>query len=58
MKTIAFYRVYKELTDSKGNVVHKTPSCRCKDYKTAAMRARVWGGGVYAVYTDGTENRL
>ena len=58
MKSIAFYRVYKELTDSSGNVVHKTPSCSCKDYKTAAMRARVWGGSVYVVYTDGTENRL
>ena len=56
--TTAFYRVYRELTDENGNVVHKTPSCACKDYKTAAMRARVWGGAIYAVNKDGTETRI
>lgn len=56
--TIAFYKVYRELTDEKGNVLHKTPSCACRDYKTTQMRARVWGGTVYAIYTDGAETRL
>lgn len=58
MKNVKFYKVYRELTDNNGNVVHKTPNCSCGNYKTAAMRARVWGGAVYAVYDDGTEARL
>ena len=57
MKKIKGYRIYKELTDNNGNVVHKRPLAWTGSQKNACTHARVWGGTVYTVYEDGTEER-
>ena len=58
MKKIKGYRVYKELTDNHGNIVHKRPLAHTGSIKNAHIHARVWGGAVYIVYDDGTEERV
>ena len=63
MKRLLGYRVYKELTDNNGNVVHKTPSARTGSFSKACAHARVWSNGVmpmgvYEVYSDGSEKRV
>lgn len=56
LKSVAFYRVYKERV--KQGIVHKIPITSCNDYKSALSRAALYGGHVYAVYTDRSEKRL
>lgn len=56
------YRVYKELTDKSGEVVHKTPIARCGNLSTALAHARVWSNGwpmgVYEIKADGAEVKV
>ena len=63
MKKIVAYRVYKELTDNNGVVVHKRPMARMGKESIAFSYARTWSNGVmpngvYAIYDDGTEERI
>ena len=58
MRKVKDYLVYKELTDNNGNVVHKRPLAWSGSLKNATTHARVWGGAVYTVFEDGTEERL
>lgn len=63
MKKILGYRVYKELTNNDGEVVHKTPVARSGNLKNACTHARSWANGilpmgVYEVYADGTERKV
>ena len=58
LKSIAFYRVYKERVIREFGTIHKIPITSCNDYKSAQSRAAEYGGHVYAVYTDRTEKRL
>ena len=58
LKSVAFYRVYKERVKRGVGIIQKTPITSCNDYGTAVMRAAVEGGQVYAVYTDRTEKRI
>jgi hypothetical protein len=58
-----FYRVFKELTDNNGKVVHKTPIASTGDFKIACRHARAWSNGVmpmgvYEIHADGTEKRV
>ena len=56
------YRVYKELTNEKGEVVHKCPMCRCTKLSVAMSQARVWSNGwpmgIYEIMADGTEVKV
>lgn len=56
------YRVYKELTDENGKVVHKTPVCSTSTLKMACSMARTNAGlgevGIYEVSADGTETKI
>ena len=53
------YRVYKLLTDEKGNIVHRTPVVRCGSLKVAESYARTcsngWPTAVYKINNDGSE---
>lgn len=50
------YRIYKELTDECGNVVHKVPVARTNSLKNAVTHAKVWGNGwqmgIYEIKAD------
>ena len=56
------YRVYKELTDNNGNVVHKMPVCSTSTLKLACSMARTNAGlgevGIYEIHEDGTETKI
>lgn len=56
-----FYRVYKELTDDNGNIVHKCPICSCNTLKMARSYARTNAGlgevGIYEV-ENGVETKI
>lgn len=56
------YRVYKLLLNTRGEVVHKTPLCRCARLSVAQAQARVWSNGwpmgIYEIKPDGTEVRV
>ena len=56
------YRVYKELYDNEGNIVHKTPVCSPHSLKLAYSMARTNAGigpvGVYEIKPDGTEQKI
>lgn len=56
------FRVYKLLTNEKGEIVHKTPVARCGSLKVALSHAKVWSNGwpmgVYKINDDGTEVRV
>ena len=56
------YRVYKELINDKGEVIHKCPVCRCSKLNVAISHARVWANGwpmgVYQIMPDGTEVKV
>ena len=53
------YRVYRLLTDEKGNIVHRTPVVRCGSLKVAESYARTSSNGcptaVYKINNDGSE---
>ena len=56
------YRVYKELIDNEGNIVHRTPVCSTSTLKMAYSMARTNAGigpvGIYEIKPDGTEVRV
>lgn len=56
------YRVYTELTDNEGNIVHKTPVCSTSTLKMAYSMARTNAGlgtvGIYEIKQDGTEVKI
>lgn len=56
------YRVYRELRNNEGEVIHKTPMCRCAKLEVAVMRARVWSNGwptgIYQLMPDGAEVKV
>ena len=56
------YRVYRLLTDGKGNIVHKTPVVRCGSLKIAESYARTasngWPMGIYYIDNRGVETRI
>lgn len=56
------YRVYKELYDNEGNIVHKTPVCSTTTLKLACSMARTNAGlgpvGIYEVKPDGSEQKI
>ena len=56
------YRVYKELYDDNGNIVHKMPVFSTKTLKFACSMARTNAGigpvGIYEVKPDGTEVKV
>jgi len=56
------YRIYKELTNEKGEVIHKTPVARCAKLNIAVSHARVWSNGhpmgIYEIMPDGTEVKI
>ena len=51
MKKLIGYRVYKALTDNKGNIVHKTPIGFAKTMQ-GARALRVSGGGLTSVVIE------
>jgi len=59
---MTMYRVYKELYDNDGNVVHKIPVCRTMTLKMAYSMARTNAGlgpvGIYKVKEDGSEVKV
>ena len=56
------FRVYKELTDDNGNIVHKMPVCSTTTLKMAFSMARTNAGlgpvGIYEIHPDGTETKI
>lgn len=56
------YRVYKELYDNEGNIVHKMPVCSTSTLKLACSMARTNAGfgdvGIYEIMPDGTEIKI
>lgn len=56
------YRVYKELYDDNGNIVHKCPICSTSTLKMAFSMARTNAGigpvGIYEIHPDGTETKV
>lgn len=56
------YRVYKELYDNNGNIVHKMPVCSTSTLKRACSMARTNAGigpvGIYEIMPDGTEVKV
>ena len=56
------YRVYKELTNENGEVVHKMPVCSTTTLKMAFSMARTNAGlcevGIYEINADGTETKI
>lgn len=56
------YRVYKELTNENGEVVHKMPVCSTTTLKMACSMARTNAGfgevGIYEINADGTETKI
>ena len=56
------FRVYKLLTNEKGEIVHKTPIARCAKLNVAVSHARVWSNGhpmgIYEIKPDGSEARV
>lgn len=56
------YRVYKELYDDNGRIVHKMPVCSTKTLKMAYSMARTNAGigpvGIYEVHPNGTETKV
>lgn len=63
MKKTIGYRIYKELTDNQGNIVHRCPFARTGNLGTAIGYARAWSNGampmgIYEMYSDGTERRV
>ena len=56
------YRVYKELVDNNGKVIHKTPVARCAKLSVAVSHACVWSNGwpmgIYEIKPDGTEVKV
>ena len=56
------YRVYTELYDDNGNIVHKTPICSTSTLKLACSMARTNAGlfpvGIYEIKPDGTEIKV
>ena len=56
------FRVYTELYDDNGNVIHKTPICSTSTLKLAYSMARTNAGlmpvGIYEVKKDGTEVKI
>ena len=56
------YRVYKELYDDEGNIVHKTPVCSTSTLKLAESMARTNAGigpvGIYEINFDGSETKI
>lgn len=56
------YRVYKELTNENGEVVHKMPVCSTATLKMACSMARTNAGfgqvGIYEINADGTETKI
>ena len=61
-RMISMYRVYRLLTDEKGNIVHRTPVVRCGSLQVAESYARTcsngWPMGIYKVEQDGSEMRV
>lgn len=53
------FRVYKELINERGEVIHKTPVASCAKLNIAISHARVWSNGwtmgIYKIMPDGTE---
>ena len=58
MRKVKGYRIYRELNDNEGNVVHKTPIAWSGSLKNAVVHARTWGGVVDTVFDDGAEERF
>lgn len=56
------FRVYTELYDDNGNVIHKTPICSTKTLKMACSMARTNAGlmpvGIYEIKADGSEIKI
>lgn len=56
------YRVYTELYDDNGNIVHKTPICSTSTLKLAYSMVRTNAGlmpvGIYEIKKDGTEVKI
>lgn len=56
------YRVYRELTNEKGEVIHKTPVASCAKLSVAESHARVWSNGwqmgIYQIMPDGKEIKV
>lgn len=56
------YRVYSELVNDRGEVIHKRPVCRCTKLSVALTYARVWSNGwpmgIYEIKADGTEVKV
>jgi len=56
------YRIYKELVNEKGEVIHKTPVARCAKLNIAVSHARVWSNGhpmgIYEIMSDGSEVKV
>ena len=56
------YRVYKELYNNNGEIVHKTPICSTSTLKLAYSMARTNAGlgevGIYEIKPNGEEVRI
>lgn len=56
------FRVYKELINEHGEVIHKTPVAECTTLNKAVSYARVWSNGwpmgIYQIMPDGTEIKV